>query len=216
MKIFIDTANLEKIREVNSWGILDGVTTNPSLVAKEGMDFETLVGEICNLVNGPISAEVMSETANEMVDEARKLVSIHENVVIKVPMTEEGLKATKTLADEGIQVNMTLIFSAAQALLACKAGARYISPFVGRFDDVGEDGMRLVSEIMDILDSYDYNTEVIVASIRHPIHVTHAARMGAHIATIPYDVLKKMFKHPLTDIGIKRFQDDWAKMSKKQ
>lgn len=215
MKIFIDTANLDKIREVNSWGILDGVTTNPSLVAKEGTDFEALVGEICRIVDGPISAEVMSTSAPDMVAEARKLAAIHKNIVIKVPMTEEGLKATKALASEGIPVNMTLIFSAAQALLACKAGARYISPFVGRLDDIGEDGMRLISEIMDVLDSYDFDTEVIVASVRHPIHVTQAARMGAHIATIPYDVLKKMFNHPLTDIGIKRFQDDWAKVPKK-
>jgi len=215
MKIFIDTANLDKIREVNSWGILDGVTTNPTLVAKENTDFETLVREICGIVDGPISAEVMSTAAADMVAEARGLAKIHKNVVIKVPMTEEGLKATKVLAAEGIPVNMTLIFSAAQALLACKAGARYISPFVGRLDDIGEDGMRLISEIMDILDSYDFDTEVIVASVRHPIHVTQAARMGAHIATIPYDVLKKMFNHPLTDIGIKRFQDDWAKVPKK-
>lgn len=214
MKIFIDTANLEKIREVNSWGILDGVTTNPSLVAKENTDFETLVKDICGIVDGPISAEVMSEKAGDMVAEARKLAKIHKNVVIKVPMTEEGLKATSALAKEGIKVNMTLIFSAAQALLACKAGARYISPFVGRFDDVGEDGMALIAEIMNILDNYDFETEVIVASVRHPIHVTTAARLGAHIATIPYDVLKKMFNHPLTDIGIKKFQDDWAKVGK--
>jgi len=214
MKIFIDTANIDKIREVNTWGILDGVTTNPSLVAKENTDFKTLVSEICKIVDGPISAEVMSTQAADMVAEARKLAKIHKNVVIKVPMTEEGLKATKTLASEGIPVNMTLIFSAAQAILACKAGARYISPFVGRFDDIGEEGMNLIAEIMDILDAYEFDAEVIVASVRHPIHVTQAARMGAHIATIPYEVLKKMLHHPLTDIGIKRFQDDWAKMSK--
>ncbi|NLK25364.1 MAG: fructose-6-phosphate aldolase [Euryarchaeota archaeon] len=214
MKIFIDTANIDKIREVNTWGILDGVTTNPSLVARENTDFKTLVSEICKIVDGPISAEVMSTQAADMVAEARKLAKIHKNVVIKVPMTEEGLKATKTLASEGIPVNMTLIFSAAQAILACKAGARYISPFVGRFDDIGEEGMNLIAEIMDILDAYEFDAEVIVASVRHPIHVTQAARMGAHIATIPYEVLKKMLHHPLTDIGIKRFQDDWAKMSK--
>ncbi len=215
MKIFIDTANIEKIREVNSWGILDGVTTNPSLVAKENTDFETLVKNICSIVDGPISAEVMSVKAEDMVTEARKLSKIHKNVVIKVPMTEEGLKATSILAKEGVKVNMTLIFSTAQALLACKAGARYISPFVGRLDDVGQDGMELISEIMMMLDNYDFDAEVIVASVRHPIHVVQAATMGAHIATIPYDVLKKMFDHPLTTIGIKKFQDDWAKVQKK-
>jgi transaldolase len=216
MKIFIDTANLEKIREVNSWGILDGVTTNPSLVAKEHTDFETLVQEICGIVDGPISAEVMSVKAAEMVEEGRKLAKLHPNIIIKVPMTEEGLKATKALASEDIRVNMTLIFSAAQALLAAKAGARYVSPFVGRLDDVGQDGMKLISEIMNILDNYDdLETEVIVASIRDPIHVVEAARLGAHVATVPYDVLKKMFLHPLTDIGIKRFQDDWAKVPKR-
>ncbi|MDW5561921.1 MAG: fructose-6-phosphate aldolase [Methanomassiliicoccus sp.] len=215
MKIFIDTANLEKIREVNSWGILDGVTTNPSLVAKENTNFEALVHEICQIVDGPISAEVMGVKAGDMVEEARKLAKIHPNVIIKVPMTEEGLKATKALASEDIKVNMTLVFSAAQALLAAKAGARYVSPFVGRLDDVGQDGMKLIAEIMNILDNYDFDTEVIVASIRDPIHVVEAARLGAHVATIPYDVLKKMFNHPLTDIGIKRFQDDWAKVPKK-
>ncbi len=215
MKIFIDTANLDKIREVNSWGILDGVTTNPSLVAKENTDFETLVKEICRIVDGPISAEVMSVKAADMVEEARKLAKLHPNVIIKVPMTEEGLKATKALASEDIKVNMTLIFSAAQALLAAKAGARYVSPFVGRLDDVGQDGMKLIADIMNILDNYDLETEVIVASVRDPVHVVEAARLGAHVATIPYDVLKKMFNHPLTDIGIKRFQDDWAKVPKK-
>lgn len=215
MKIFIDTANLDKIMEVNSWGILDGVTTNPSLVAKENTDFETLVKEICKIVDGPISAEVMSTKAVDMVAEARKLAKIHSNIVIKVPMTEEGLKATCTLATEDIKVNMTLVFSAAQALLAAKAGARYVSPFVGRLDDVGQDGMKLIAEIMNVLDNYDFDTEVIVASVRDPIHVVEAAQLGAHIATIPYDVLKKMFLHPLTDVGIKRFQDDWAKVPKK-
>ncbi len=215
MKIFIDTANLDKIKEVNSWGILDGVTTNPSLVAKENTDFETLVKEICGIVNGPISAEVMSIKAADMVAEGRKLAKIHPNIVIKVPMTEEGLKATRTLASEDIKVNMTLIFSTAQALLAAKAGARYVSPFVGRLDDVGQDGMKLIAEIMNVLDNYDYDTEVIVASVRDPIHVVEAAQLGAHVATIPYDVLKKMFLHPLTDVGIKRFQDDWAKVPKK-
>jgi transaldolase len=215
MKIFIDTANLEKIKEVNSWGILDGVTTNPSLVAKENTDLETLVKEICGIVEGPISAEVMSVNAGDMVAEARRLSALHRNIVIKVPMTEEGLKATKALAEEDIKVNMTLVFSTAQALLAAKAGARYISPFVGRLDDVGQDGMKLIAEIMNMLDNYDFDTEVIVASVRDPVHVVQAVQLGAHIATIPYDILKKMFLHPLTDIGIKRFQDDWAKVPKK-
>jgi len=214
MKIFIDTANIEQIKEVNSWGILDGVTTNPSLIAKEKKDFATIVNEICEVVDGPISVEVISLKAEGMFAEGMKLAAVNENIVIKVPMTEEGLKATKLLSNEGVSVNMTLIFSANQALLAAKAGARYVSPFVGRLDDVGQDGMALVSDIMDILDNYDYDTEVIVASVRDPIHVTDAARMGAHIATIPFDVLKKMFKHPLTDIGIERFLKDWEKVSK--
>ncbi len=215
MRIFIDTANLERIREVASWGILDGVTTNPSLVAKENTDFETLVKEICRMVDGPISAEVISERANDMVEEAKKLASIHKNIVVKVPMTEEGLKATKELTKHGIKVNMTLIFSAAQALLAAKAGASYVSPFVGRLDDVGQDGMELVGEILNIFDNYAFECEVIVASVRHPIHVVQAAEMGADIATIPYDVLKKMFNHPLTDVGIERFKQDWEKVPKR-
>ena len=212
MKIFIDTANIEQIKEVNSWGILDGVTTNPSLIAKEKKDFATIVNEICEVVDGPISVEVIGLKSEEMFDEGMKLAAINDNIVIKVPMTEDGLKATKMLSREGISVNMTLIFSANQALLAAKAGARYVSPFVGRLDDVGQDGMDLISEIMDILDNYDFDTEVIVASVRDPIHVTEAARMGAHVATIPFDVLKKMFKHPLTDIGIERFLKDWEKV----
>jgi len=215
MKIFMDTANIEKIKEINSWGIVDGVTTNPSLIAKEGKDFKTVVAEICQIVDGPISAEVLASDAPGMVREARELAAIHDNVVIKIPMTEEGLKATRTLAEEGITVNVTLIFSAAQALLAAKAGAKFVSPFVGRLDDVGEDGMRLISEIMSILDNYDIDTEVIVASVRDPIHAVEAARLGAHIATIPYEVLKKMVKHPLTDIGIKKFEEDWARTQKK-
>jgi transaldolase len=214
MKIFIDTANIEQIKEVNSWGILDGVTTNPSLIAKEKKDFATIVNEICEVVDGPISVEVISLKADGMFAEGMKLAAVNENIVIKVPMTEEGLKATKLLSNEGVAVNMTLIFSANQALLAAKAGARYVSPFVGRLDDVGQDGMTLISDIMDILDNYDYDTEVIVASIRDPVQVTDAARMGAHVATIPFDVLKKMFKHPLTDIGIERFMKDWEKVNK--
>lgn len=214
MKIFIDTANIEQIKEVNSWGILDGVTTNPSLIAKEKKDFATIVNEICEVVDGPISVEVISLKADGMFAEGMRLAAVNENIVIKVPMTEEGLKATKLLSNEGVAVNMTLIFSANQALLAAKAGARYVSPFVGRLDDVGQDGMTLISDIMDILDNYDFDTEVIVASIRDPVQVTDAARMGAHVATIPFDVLKKMFKHPLTDIGIERFMKDWEKVGK--
>ena len=215
MKIFIDTANIEQIKEVNSWGILDGVTTNPSLVAKENKDFATLVKEICAIVDGPISVEAVSITAAEIVPEARKIAAGNKNIVVKIPMTEEGLKATKILASEGIKINMTLIFSANQALLAAKAGARYVSPFVGRLDDIGQNGMDLIAEIMDILDNYEFDCEVIVASVRDPIHVTEAARLGAHVATIPYDVLKKMFQHPLTDAGIDKFLKDWEKVCKK-
>jgi transaldolase len=214
MKIFIDTANLEQIEEVDSWGILDGVTTNPTLVAKEKGDFKALVRKICETVGGPVSVEAMSTKAEEIYKEGKELAKIHPNIVVKVPMTEEGLKATRMLAKDDIKVNMTLIFSANQALLAAKAGASYVSPFIGRLDDIGEDGMDLVAEIMDIFGNYDFCTEIIVASVRHPIHVTQAARMGADIATIPYDVLKKMFKHPLTDIGIERFQKDWEKVTK--
>jgi transaldolase len=215
MKIFIDTANIEQIVEVDSWGILDGVTTNPTLIAKENTEPKALVRKICEIVGGPVSMEAMSTKAADIVKEGKELAKLHENIVIKVPMTEDGLKATRTLAKEGIKVNMTLIFSSNQALLAAKAGAAYVSPFVGRLDDVGQDGMDLVAEILDIFDNYEYGTEVIVASVRHPIHVAQAARMGADIATIPYDVLKKMFKHPLTDIGIERFQKDWEKVAKR-
>ena len=215
MKIFIDSANIEQIKEVNSWGILDGVTTNPTLVAKEKADFSILVRRICEIVDGPISAEAVSTEADDIVNEARKLAAVHRNIVVKIPMTENGLKATKMLSEEGIKVNMTLVFSPAQALLACKAGAKYISPFVGRLDDVGHDGMDVVAQILDILDNYDFDAEVIVASVRHPGHVVEAARMGAHIATIPYDVLKKMFRHPLTDAGIDKFLQDWQKVAKR-
>jgi len=215
MKIFIDTANIAQIEEVDSWGILDGVTTNPTLMAKEGMDPKECVRKICEIVGGPVSVEAMSTKSADIVKEARELAKLHPNVVVKIPMTEEGLKATVILAKERIKVNMTLVFSSNQALLAAKAGAAYVSPFVGRLDDVGQDGMDLIAEILDIFDNYEFETEVIVASVRHPIHVTQAARMGAHIATIPYDVLKKMFKHPLTDIGIDRFQKDWEKVAKR-
>ncbi|MCQ5376176.1 MAG: fructose-6-phosphate aldolase [Methanomassiliicoccales archaeon] len=213
MKIFIDSANVEQIKEVASWGILDGVTTNPTLVAKEKTEFKSLIHQICDIVDGPISVEAVSLTADEIINEARSLAALHRNIVIKIPMTEEGLKATKKLSDEGIKVNMTLVFSPAQALFAAKAGAKYISPFVGRLDDVGHSGMELVGQILDILDNYDLESEVIVASVRHPGHVIEAAMMGAHIATVPYDVLKKMFRHPLTDVGIERFLKDWEKVS---
>jgi len=214
MKIFIDSANVQQIEEVNGWGILDGVTTNPTLIAKEKTDFGTLVRQICTIVNGPISAEAISMKAGDIVVEARELASIHKNIVVKIPVTEEGLRATKTLSKEGVSINTTLVFSPAQALLACKAGARYISPFVGRLDDVGSDGMDVVAQILDILDNYQFDAEVIVASVRHPIHVVEAARMGAHIATVPYEVLKKMFKHPLTDLGIEKFLQDWQKVAR--
>ncbi|MFP4169810.1 MAG: fructose-6-phosphate aldolase [Methanomassiliicoccales archaeon] len=209
MKVFIDTANLEQIREVNDWGILDGVTTNPSLVSKEDMDFRELVREICRIVDGPISAEAVSLDAEGVVREGRELSAIHPNINVKVPMTEEGLKATKILSDEGIEVNQTLVFSPNQALLSCKAGASFVSPFVGRLDDIGHWGMGVVSSILEIIDNYGFDAEVIVASIRHPQHVLEAAEMGAHIATVPHAVLKKMFKHPLTDDGIERFLKDW-------
>ncbi|MGD1060380.1 MAG: fructose-6-phosphate aldolase [Methanomassiliicoccales archaeon] len=215
MKIFIDTANLAQIEEVDSWGILDGVTTNPTLIAKENTEPRALVRKICEMVGGPVSMEAMSTKAIDIVKEGKELAKIHPNIVVKVPMTEEGLKATKQLAEEDVKVNMTLVFSSNQALLAAKAGAAYVSPFVGRLDDIGQDGMDLVSEILDIYDNYDFETEVIVASIRHPIHVAQAARMGADVATIPYDVLKVMFKHPLTDTGIARFQKDWESVAKR-
>jgi transaldolase len=215
MKIFIDTANLEHIREVNSWGILDGVTTNPSLVAKENRDFMALVKEICSIVDGPISAEAVSMDSEGMVKEARELSKIHRNVIVKIPMTSEGLKAVKVLSREGIRTNVTLVFSPNQALLAAKAGATYVSPFVGRLDDISHDGMALVRDIVTILNNYGFKTQVIAASIRHPVHVTEAALAGAHIATVPYDVLKKMLKHNLTDEGIQKFLKDWEKVPKK-
>ncbi len=214
MKIFLDTANIEKIKEAASWGILDGVTTNPTLVSKEGKDFERVVREILEVVKGPVSLEVVSTQWKAMVEEAKKLRTYGENVVIKIPMTEDGLKATKALSSEGIPVNVTLIFSPAQALLAAKAGAKYLSPFIGRLDDISSYGMRLVEDILTIVDNYGFNTEVIVASVRHPMHVLEAALLGAHIATVPYEVLKKLIKHPLTDIGLERFLKDWEKMKK--
>ncbi len=214
MKIFIDTANIEDIKKANAWGIVDGVTTNPSLIAKEGRDFKEVVTEICSIVDGPISAEVISEDSEGMLTEARDLVKIHENIVIKIPMTSEGIKAVKVLTAEEIDTNVTLVFSANQALLAAKAGASYVSPFVGRLDDQGEEGMVLIQEIMDIFDAYGYETEVIVASVRSPLHVKQSALIGAHIATIPYGVIEKMFKHTQTDKGLKAFLADWEKVPK--
>ncbi|HUV61278.1 MAG TPA: fructose-6-phosphate aldolase [Thermoplasmata archaeon] len=215
MKIFIDTANLEHIREVNSWGILDGVTTNPTLVAKEGRDFGDIIREICSIVDGDVSAEAISMDADGMVKEARELSKMHKNVVVKIPMTSEGLKAVKVLSGEGIRTNVTLVFSPNQALLAAKAGATYVSPFVGRLDDINHTGMDLVRDIVAIFDVHGYETQVIAASIRHPLHVTEAALAGTHVATIPYEVLKKMLRHNLTDEGIQRFLKDWEKVPKK-
>ncbi|UCE80315.1 MAG: fructose-6-phosphate aldolase [Methanobacteriota archaeon] len=214
MKIFIDTANLEHIREVNSWGILDGVTTNPTLVAKEGKEFAGTIREICSIVDGDISAEAVSTDAEGMISEARELSKMHANVVVKIPMTAEGLKAVKVLSTEGIRTNVTLVFSPNQALMAAKAGATYVSPFVGRLDDINHTGMDLVRDIVDIFDIHGFETQVIAASIRHPLHVTEAALAGAHVATIPYDVLTKMLRHNLTDAGIKKFLDDWEKIPK--
>jgi len=216
MKIFIDTANLDQIKEINSWGILDGVTTNPTLVAKEGCDFETRVRDICQVVDGPISAEAVSMEAEGMIKEARQLSKIHKNIIVKIPMTSEGLKAVKVLSKEGIKTNVTLVFSANQALLAAKAGATYVSPFVGRLDDISHDGMALVRDIVTIFRNYGFKAQVIAASMRHPVHVTEAALAGAHVATIPYDVLKKMLKHNLTDEGIQKFLKDWEKVPKKK
>ena len=210
MKLFIDTANIEEIREINDWGIICGVTTNPSLIAKEGRVFEEVIKEITEIVDGPISAEVVSLESEGMIKEARELAKIHKNIVIKIPMTKEGLKAVKVLSKEGIKTNVTLIFSAAQALLAAKAGATYVSPFVGRLDDIASNGMDLVADIALIFDNYGIETEIIAASVRGPQDVVDSAKCGAHIATIPYKVFGQMLKHPLTDSGIERFLADWA------
>ena len=215
MKFFIDTANVKEIREAASLGIVDGVTTNPSLIAKEGRDFKQVIREICAIVDGPISAEAVSLEADKMVAEGEDLAKIHKNIVVKLPMTKDGLKATKVLADRGIKVNMTLVFSPNQALLAAKVGAAYVSPFVGRLDDISHYGMDLVRQIMAIYNNYGFGTEVIVASVRNPLHVVDAALAGAHIATIPFSVIDQMAKHPLTDIGIEKFLSDWKKLEKK-
>ncbi len=214
MKFFIDTANVEAIRQAHERGMVDGVTTNPSLVAKEGRNFREIVDEIASFVDGPISLEVISEEADGMIEEARELNTWIDNAAIKIPMTWEGLKAVKVLSDEGIHTNVTLCFSPNQALLAAKAGASFVSPFIGRLDDIGHVGMQIVVDIAEIYSNYAFDTEIIVASIRHPVHVYEAAVVGADIATIPPAVLDKMINHPLTDVGIKRFLDDWKKAKK--
>jgi len=214
MKIFVDTADLDEIRELASWGIIDGATTNPTLVAKSGRSFKEVVDEIFDIVDGPISLEAVSTKAEDIIKEARELSKIHKNVAVKIPINPEGLKAVKVLSKEGIKTNVTLVFSANQALLAAKAGATYVSPFIGRLDDIGQEGMQIVEEIIDIFTNYDIKTEVIVASIRHPIHVIEAARLGADIATVPPSVIRKMVKHSLTDVGIENFLKDWKKVKK--
>jgi len=216
MKFFIDTANIEEIKNAWALGVIDGVTTNPSLISKEGEDPVELLREICRIVNGPVSAEAVSLTADKMVREAESLSMIHENIVVKIPMTEEGLKAVKMLSGMGIKTNVTLVFSPAQALLAAKAGATYVSPFVGRLDDISHEGMEIVREILEIYGNYMFDTEVIVASVRNPLHVVEAAKMGAHIATIPYSVIIQLIKHPLTNIGVEKFLKDWEKVPKRQ
>jgi transaldolase len=214
MKFFIDTANIDEIKDANSMGMVDGVTTNPSLIAKEGRDFEEIIKEICEIVDGPISAEVVSLDTAGMLKEARHLAAIHDNIVVKIPMTVDGLKATRQLAAEKIKTNVTLVFSPLQALMAAKAGASYVSPFIGRLDDLAQEGLLLVEQIVEIYSNYAYDTEIIVASIRNPLHVLESAIMGADIATIPYNVLAKLAAHPLTEKGLKAFLDDWEKMKK--
>jgi transaldolase len=213
MKFFIDTANIEEIKKAKEYGLVDGVTTNPTLISKENKEFKSLIKEICSIVEGPVSAEVISLDYKGMVEEAKDLSKIAKNVVIKIPMTDEGLKAVKILSEEDIKTNVTLIFSPLQALLAAKAGATFVSPFVGRLDDISHYGMELVSQIMELYFNYAFDTEVIVASVRNPIHVLEAAKMGADIATIPFKVLMQFVKHPLTDIGIEKFLTDWKKLN---
>lgn len=215
MKFFIDSANIDHIKEAASYGLLDGVTTNPSLVSKEGKNFRQLLDEIVKIVDGPISAEVVSTDYDGILKEAYELAKIHDNIVVKVPLIKEGIKAVKTLADEDIKTNVTLCFSPSQALLAAKAGASYISPFVGRLDDISHNGMELARQIIQIYRNYNFKTQVLVASIRHPLHLVEAAMMGADVATMPFDVIEKLFKHPLTDIGLEKFLSDWHKSNQK-
>ncbi len=215
MKFFLDTANVKEIQEAASLGLLDGVTTNPSLVAKEGRSFKEMLIEICNIVDGPISAEVVSLEADAMVKEGKELAKIHKNIVVKVPLIAEGLKATKKMAAEGIKVNVTLCFSPTQALLAAKAGAWCVSPFIGRLDDISSNGMELIRQILTIYRNYDYKTQVLVASVRHPQHVVEAALAGGHICTMPFSIFQQMVKHPLTDSGLKKFLADWEAQTKK-
>ena len=214
MKFFIDTANIDEIKEAAKMGMVDGVTTNPSLISKEGRDFEEVIKEICEIVDGPISAEVISTDTEGMLKEARHLAGIHDNIVVKIPMTVDGLKATRTLTGEGIKTNVTLVFSPLQALMAAKAGATYVSPFVGRLDDLSHEGLLIVEQIVEIYSNYGYDTQIIVASVRNPLHVLDSAMMGADIATIPFNVLGKLAAHPLTDKGLKSFLDDWNEMKK--
>lgn len=216
MKIFLDTANVEQIREANSWGIIDGVTTNPTLMAQEKRPYEQIVKEIVSIVDGPISAEAMCTECNDIVKESKALAKIHKNIVVKIPMSVEGLKAVKKLSAEGVKTNVTLVFSPNQALLAAKAGATYVSPFIGRLDDIGSHGMDVIGQIMTIFKNYHFKTQVIVASIRHPIHVMQAALIGADIATVPFEVLKKMTQHSLTDVGIGKFKKDYDKLPRKR
>lgn len=211
MKIFIDTADVEEIRQAHAMGVLDGVTTNPSLVAKTGRPFAEVVKEICAIVPGPVSAEVVSTSAPEMIEEGRKVAQIADNIVVKMPLTVDGLKATKALSSDGIKVNVTLCFHPVQALLAAKAGAAYVSPFVGRLDDISTEGMGVIADIVTIYQNYDFETEVLVASVRHPVHVLEAARMGADVATIPFKVISQLAHHPLTDLGLEKFLADYAK-----
>jgi len=212
MKFFIDTANIDEIKEAAALGVLDGVTTNPSLVSKEGKDFRKLLDEILKIVDGPVSAEVIATDYEGILKEGRDLAKIHKNIVVKIPLIKEGLKACKTLTGEGIKVNVTLCFSPNQAILAAKAGATYVSPFVGRLDDISTSGMDLISQIVQIYRNYNYKTQVLVASVRHPLHVVESALIGADVCTIPFDVIKKMFNHPLTDIGLEKFLSDWKKL----
>lgn len=214
MKLFIDTANLDEIREISSWGVLDGVTTNPTILSREKMDYRTLIDAILKLVDGPISVEAVNEKAEKIIKEAKMLSKISENIVVKIPITPEGLAATKVLSKEGVKVNMTLVFSVNQSILAAKAGATYASPFLGRLDDIGSDGMTLLSDIVTVYQNYGFKTQIIAASIRSPQHVVDAALIGADICTIPYKVFTQMVRHPLTDKGIERFLNDWKKVKK--